>query len=90
MRYYAEKVNGKGYIFDTHFSTKVPVAVEKSIEEAEKRAEFFNREDTQNERKTLYNKICTGKMSIPEWLHFLKLCEKFEYIVTDDNGIILK
>lgn len=46
MRYYAEKINGKGYIFDTHFSTKVPIAVEKSIEEAEKRVEFFNREDT--------------------------------------------
>lgn len=45
MRYYAEKVNGKGYIFDIHFSAKVPIAVEKSIEEAEKRVEFFNRED---------------------------------------------
>lgn len=45
MRYYAEKINGKGYIFDKNFSTKVPIAVEKSIEEAEKRVDFFNRED---------------------------------------------
>lgn len=49
MRYYAEKVNGKGYIFDTHFSTKVPIAVEKSIGEAEKCVERLNRGDKCNE-----------------------------------------
>lgn len=40
--------------------------------------------------KRYITKSALEKMSIPEWLHFLKLCEKFEYIVTDDNGIILK
>ena len=43
-RYYAKKVNGKGYVFDGYFSEKVPIAVEKTIEESEKAAQRFNAE----------------------------------------------
>lgn len=42
VRYYAKEINGKGYIFDREFSERVPIAVEKTIEEAENAAQRYN------------------------------------------------
>lgn len=46
-RYTAQKVNGKGYIFDSNFSTIVPIAVEKTHEEANRLVEKYNNEITE-------------------------------------------
>lgn len=45
QRYSAKLVNGKGYIFDKKFSEKVPIAVETTMEFAEKQVEKFNKEE---------------------------------------------
>ena len=42
-RYFATNENGKGYIYDLLFSTKVPCAVEKTYEEAVKMVNIFHK-----------------------------------------------
>lgn len=44
-RYTANEINGKGYIFDKQFSDVCPIAVEKTIEIAEKLVAKYNAED---------------------------------------------
>ena len=44
-RYYAKEVNGKGYLFDREFSTKVPCATETTFAVAQKQADKFNAEE---------------------------------------------
>lgn len=41
-RYIAKAENGKGYIYDTEYSDKVPVAVETTYEFAKQQADKFN------------------------------------------------
>ena len=44
-RYYAESVNGKGYIYDREFNVNVPISVESTYDEAVALVEKFNKED---------------------------------------------
>ena len=41
------------------------------------------------EKRYIY-KSDLEKYSIPEWIRFLKLAEKYEYILLDNNGNVIK
>ena len=42
-RYFAREENGKGYLYDSRFSERVPIAVETTFSEARRKSDFYNR-----------------------------------------------
>ena len=66
-RYFAKEVNGKGYVYDRKFSTKVPSNVDKDIATARASVKRWNKEEPITEGKNLddivYDKLSRIKLS---------------------------
>lgn len=66
-RYFAKEVNGKGYVYDRKFSSKVPSNVDKDIATAKASVKRWNKEEPITEGKNLddivYDKLSRIKLS---------------------------
>lgn len=66
-RYFAKEVDGKGYVYDRKFSTKVPSNVDKDIATARASVKRWNKEEPITEGKNLddivYDKLSRVKLS---------------------------
>ena len=66
-RYFAKEVNGKGYVYDRKFSSKVPSNVDKDIATARASVKRWNKEEPITEGKNLddivYDKLSRIKLS---------------------------
>ena len=74
-KYYAEEVNGKGYIYNKDFSEKVPAFVESTYEFALEQVDKLNLRDLQEKNEEwFWNGGCVGMDKMQKVWFLVKEC----------------